>query len=102
MEQKDILKWSDVLNEARVHATPVAQLSNQIEGWGRSEPYAIQEKGIEFRVAQGERLVGFKMGLTSEAKRKQMNLELSAVRGFDGSDGSSGRIFPFGEYPSQN
>ncbi len=75
MEQEDILKWANVLSEARVHATPVAQLSNQIEGFGRSDAYAIQEKGIGFRLARGERLVGFKMGLTSEAKRKQMNLD---------------------------
>ena len=74
MEQKDLLPWSNVLSEARVHASPIAQLSTQIEGWGRSEAYAIQEKGIEFRVARGERLVGFKMGLTSQAKRKQMRL----------------------------
>ena len=74
MEQEDISKWSNVLSQARVHAVPVGQLSDQIEGWGRFEAYAIQEKGIEFRVARGERLVGFKMGLTSEAKRKQMNL----------------------------
>ncbi len=74
MEQEDISKWSNVLSQARVHSAPVAQLSTQIEGWGRSEAYAIQEKGIEFRVARGERLLGFKMGLTSEAKRKQMNL----------------------------
>ncbi len=75
MEQKDVLKWSNVVHQARVHAAPVTQLSTQIEGWGRSEAYAIQEKGVEFRIARGERLVGFKMGLTSEAKRKQMNLD---------------------------
>ena len=72
MEQ-DIPKWSNLLGQARVRAVPVAQLSNQIEGLGRSEAYAIQEKGVEFRVARSERLIGFKMGLTSEAKRKQMN-----------------------------
>src|SRR5207237_1341689 len=34
----------------------------------------VQERGIQLRLARGEKIVGYKMGLTSEAKRLQMNL----------------------------
>ena len=36
--------------------------------------YRVQERGIELRLSRGEKIVGYKMGLTSEAKRVQMNL----------------------------
>src|SRR4051812_32627201 len=36
--------------------------------------YRIQERGIAMRLQRGETIVGYKMGLTSAAKRLQMNL----------------------------
>jgi 2-oxo-3-hexenedioate decarboxylase len=38
--------------------------------------YRIQERGIALRLSRGEKIVGYKMGLTSAAKRVQMNLGL--------------------------
>ena len=38
--------------------------------------YAAQALGLTLRQERGEKIVGYKMGLTSEAKRKQMNLGL--------------------------
>jgi 2-oxo-3-hexenedioate decarboxylase len=69
---KDI---SDKLCNARATAQPVEQFSETIKDFDRQEAYQIQENGIEFRVANGEQRVGLKMGLTSEAKRKQMDLD---------------------------
>jgi 2-oxo-3-hexenedioate decarboxylase len=40
------------------------------------DAYRIQTAGIARRISRGEKLIGLKMGLTSEAKRKQMNLDL--------------------------
>lgn len=79
MEQKDIRHWSGVLSRARQNAAPIPQLSHQMEAlnqkWNRADAYSIQEMGIEDRFNAGERQVGYKMGLTSEAKRRQMNLD---------------------------
>ena len=36
--------------------------------------YDVQARGIELRKRRGEKIVGYKMGLTSEAKRRQMSL----------------------------
>jgi 2-oxo-3-hexenedioate decarboxylase len=40
-----------------------------------ADAYRIQDAGVMLRRARGEKLVGLKMGLTSEAKRQQMNLK---------------------------
>ncbi len=84
MEQKNLSLWASVLNEARLKAKPVPQLSNQIKESGsfsRADAYGIQEKQLELRKAAGEVQIGWKMGLTSEAKRRQMNLD-SPLYGF--------------------
>lgn len=38
------------------------------------DAYLIQDSGVRLRLGRGERVVGYKMGLTSEAKRQQMGL----------------------------
>ena len=38
------------------------------------DAYRVQERGVALRLARGERVVGYKMGLTSAAKRAQMSL----------------------------
>ncbi len=58
-----------------MNTRPVTQLSKQGISLERSDAYSIQESGILFREKAGERKIGLKMGLTSEGKRKQMNLD---------------------------
>ena len=68
-------KFAKMLHEARLTASPVEQLTASGAKLSRSEAYEIQEKGILLRETEGEKAIGLKMGLTSEAKRKQMNLD---------------------------
>ena len=63
------------LHEARTNARPIAQLSKQGIELTRTEAYQVQEAGILLREKMGEKRIGLKMGLTSEGKRKQMNLD---------------------------
>lgn len=81
MEQQNIEKWATVLNNARLRAEPVAQISPQIPGFARPDAYAVQEAQFRQRLAAGEKQLGWKMGLTSKAKREQMNLD-SPLYGF--------------------
>ena len=67
--------YAKELHTARITADPVEQLAASGAKITRSGAYKIQEEGINLRVADGEKVVGMKMGLTSEAKRKQMNLD---------------------------
>ncbi len=85
MERSQLDLWASVLNQARVDAKPIPQLSNQLkekgESLSRTEAYQMQEIQLETRKNTGETQIGWKMGLTSEAKRTQMNLD-SPLYGF--------------------
>ncbi len=66
-----------LLHEARLTAKEQVRLTEAHPSLGVEDAYRIQELGIELRQAAGERIVGYKMGLTSQAKRTQMGLHES-------------------------
>lgn len=63
------------LTEARLFRKPLPQWSQTGVQMSRPEAYQIQELGIRHRLNQSELRIGYKMGLTSAGKRKQMNLD---------------------------
>ncbi|WP_413287949.1 2-keto-4-pentenoate hydratase [Bdellovibrio sp. HCB337] len=73
--------WADVLHGARLNHTPIPQISKEISSFSRAEAYTIQELQMKACLKSGETQVGWKMGLTSEAKRRQMKLD-SPLYGF--------------------
>jgi 2-oxo-3-hexenedioate decarboxylase len=81
MVKKNLDSLATMLHEARAKGSSVPQLSKSLESpLTRSESYLVQEKQLQLRLqGQGGRKpeiqIGWKMGLTSEAKRKQMNLD---------------------------
>lgn len=64
-----------LLDQARLEAREIPPLTRQHPDLPLPDAYAIQAEGIRLRTSRGERVVGLKMGLTSEAKRRQMNLD---------------------------
>ncbi len=81
MIDKNLVFLARKLHDARLTATPVGQLSKDLPDLNRMDAYAIQENQLKLREVEQEILIGWKMGLTSEAKRKQMNLD-SPLYGF--------------------
>jgi 2-oxo-3-hexenedioate decarboxylase len=75
MDEAQILKIAQTLDDARLKASSLPQFSGQIKDFSRPDAYAAQEAGIKMRTSRGEKIIGLKMGLTSEGKRKQMNLD---------------------------
>ena len=67
--------YAQLLHEARIKAEPIEQLTASGVKLTRMSAYEVQEKGISLRESEGEKVIGLKMGLTSEAKRKQMDLD---------------------------
>lgn len=67
-----------VLDQARAQSIPVPPLTKSIfEGESQMsllDAYTIQQAGIAQRIKVGDRVVGYKMGLTSKAKMEQMGL----------------------------
>ncbi len=75
MDEAQILKIAQTLDDARLNSSTLPQFSSQISDFLRVDAYTIQEEGIKMRTSRGEKVIGLKMGLTSEGKRKQMNLD---------------------------
>ncbi len=75
LEASKIESLAKRLTDARLNAAPIEQISNSETEFDQNDAYSIQELGIAHRVESGEKIIGLKMGLTSEAKRKQMNLD---------------------------
>ncbi|QRK11942.1 fumarylacetoacetate hydrolase family protein [Archangium violaceum] len=64
-----------LLDQARLEAREIPPLTKQHPDLALTDAYAIQAEGLRLRTSRGERVVGLKMGFTSEAKRRQMNLD---------------------------
>lgn len=75
MDEAQILKIAQTLDDARLKSEALPQFSSNFPDFSRTDAYSVQEKGIKMRTSRGEKIVGLKMGLTSEGKRKQMNLD---------------------------
>ena len=77
MEKTQWSSWAEKLHQARLRAKPISQISTQISHslFQREDAYAIQEEGMALRRDEGELCLGLKMGLTSETKRRQMDLD---------------------------
>lgn len=80
MTKELVTQYASVLNTARINAKPIVQLSQNYK-ISRTDAYQMQENQLQLRQTGGEKQIGWKMGLTSEAKRKQMNLD-SPLYGF--------------------
>jgi 2-oxo-3-hexenedioate decarboxylase len=70
----DVEAYARRLDEARLGRREVERLTLEVPDLTLEQAYRIMDAGIALRRARGERLVGLKMGLTSEAKRQQMGL----------------------------
>jgi 2-oxo-3-hexenedioate decarboxylase len=70
----DIERLARTLDDARRHAREVERLTLEAPDLTLEQAYRVMDAGIALRLGRGERMVGLKMGLTSEAKRRQMDL----------------------------
>jgi 2-oxo-3-hexenedioate decarboxylase len=75
LENQTIEALAKRLHHARLNRKDIVPLAKEYAQLAIADAYAIQKKGIDLRIKDGERQVGLKMGLTSKAKREQMNLD---------------------------
>lgn len=75
LSESKIQEFARYLDQATLDAREVERLTLKHPDLSLPDSYRIMDAGIRMRLARGERQVGLKMGLTSEAKRKQMDLD---------------------------
>jgi 2-oxo-3-hexenedioate decarboxylase len=63
------------LDEALLGRREIPSLTKTHGALELADAYRVQERGIALRLRRGETIIGYKMGLTSAAKRAQMSLE---------------------------
>jgi 2-oxo-3-hexenedioate decarboxylase len=63
------------LHEARLARRPIDPLTDEHADLDLATAYAIQEAGVGLRVATGERIVGGKLGFTSQAMQQAMGVD---------------------------
>ncbi|WP_416980554.1 2-keto-4-pentenoate hydratase [Streptomyces sp. T028] len=64
-----------LLREAEHHAEPIEPLSAALPGLGLADAYAVQRDNIARRLADGARVIGHKVGLTSVAMRQLLGVD---------------------------
>lgn len=70
----DVQALARRLDDARLGGREVERLTIEVPDLTLEQAYRVMDAGVALRHARGERQVGLKMGLTSEAKRQQMGL----------------------------
>lgn len=68
-------RFADALYEARRSGVPIAPLTAEFPDWGVREGYAVQQKLVERLVAEGDRVVGYKLGLTSAPMQELLKVD---------------------------
>lgn len=72
-KQDQINAWAERLRDAEQTATPIAPLRDEITNG--DDAYAVQLANVRHAQAQGRRIVGRKIGLTSPAVQKQLGVD---------------------------
>jgi len=76
LNEREVTDLASHLDQALQQGLERERLTAQVPDLSLEDAYRIQAAGIKLRLARGERIVGWKMGLTSKAKRDQMGLHL--------------------------
>lgn len=72
----DIALLADRLCEAQDAAAPIAQISDDYPGMSADDGYAVQHALTQRWTDRGARIIGYKAGLTSQVKMKQIGIDV--------------------------
>lgn len=75
MNSEKIKEIAGTLDSARLERREVPRLTSTLPDLTLEEAYQIQDEGALLRLNRGEEITGFKMGLTSKPKMRQMGVD---------------------------
>jgi 2-oxo-hept-3-ene-1,7-dioate hydratase len=74
LSQEDVETIAQQLEQAEQSQTQIGHVSKQFSGMDMSDAYAIQRAWVALKLASSQRLVGWKIGLTSRAMQRSAGI----------------------------
>lgn len=74
LSPENIHNYAEILHSHRKNISEIEPFSKVHGDYSIADSYKVQKAGIDLRLKDGEKVVGYKMGLTSKAKMEQMGL----------------------------
>lgn len=75
LEVAKVQQWAQTLDRHVREGRELKRITHTVPGLTIQDGYRIQAAGIQLRLGRGEKIIGYKMGLTSQAKMKQMGVD---------------------------
>ena len=75
LSEADIRKAADDLYQAEIDRRQIDPLTLAHPDVTMDEAYAIQKRGVDRKIEDGQRIIGYKIGLTSRAMQQSMNID---------------------------
>ena len=79
LTQEQIIRFSERVEGAQRRAYDIPKLTNEYSEMTVEDGYAVQDASRARFIEQGERLIGWKAGLTSKAKMVQMGVDKPSI-----------------------
>ena len=79
LSREDIVRLCERVEGAQTRAYAIPKLTDEYPGMGIADGYAVQAELRRRFIAAGHRQIGWKAGLTSKAKMKQMGVEVPSI-----------------------
>lgn len=79
LNREEVVSLTQRLEGAQLGAYEIQKLTNDYPGMNVSDAYAIQKELRQRSIARGNRLIGWKVGLTSKAKMIQMGISEPSI-----------------------
>ena len=76
MKPEDVTEAADALYEAEKTRVQTGLLTKAYPQMGMAEAYAIQKALVDAQVADGRKVIGWKIGLTSKAMQSALNIDI--------------------------
>lgn len=75
LSDDEVISLGTALFTARVSGTPIAALTDQHPDMSMSDAYRVQQDVVARLLQGGDRIVGYKLGLTSEPMQKMLKVD---------------------------
>ncbi|MFG1401826.1 2-oxo-3-hexenedioate decarboxylase [Xanthobacter sediminis] len=79
LSREDVVRLTERIEGAQKRAVAISKLTDEYPAMTMADGYAVQNELRRRFIAQGHRLVGWKAGLTSKAKMRQMGVSVPSV-----------------------